>query len=192
MSVEMRAALRELGRPHVAAWLEARSVKSLNHGDAADLMERVGAAIEAEQVSRAPVAAPVNDALTFRNTKEAMLYAQRNNVPAVIPAPAPPAPSSDARALVTEWVKDWKFASPHMTESITGHEHETDDLAQRITTHARQHYVEGLRDALHVLTDEAVDADSSKHEEDYAYNRALEDAADTIKRILLEKTNVAE
>lgn len=46
--------LRELGRLHVNAWLEVRNVKSLNHDDTADLMERLGAAIEAERtVSRA-------------------------------------------------------------------------------------------------------------------------------------------
>lgn len=46
---QRNAVLREIGRPHVAAWLEVRQVKTLKHGDAADLMERVGAAIEAER-----------------------------------------------------------------------------------------------------------------------------------------------
>lgn len=45
--------VREIGRSVVTAWLEHRSVATLKHGDAVDLMERVGAAIEAERVSLA-------------------------------------------------------------------------------------------------------------------------------------------
>jgi len=52
MSSTIDGELRELGRPVVSAWLEHRDVKTLRHGDAVDLMVRVGAAIEAERVSR--------------------------------------------------------------------------------------------------------------------------------------------
>jgi hypothetical protein len=85
----------------------------------------------------------------------------------------PPAPSSDARELVEQWATD------HDNDFIISEAH-VDILAEAITTHANQRYREGLEDAATAVANEAVDADSSKHESGYAYNRALEHAAEAI------------
>jgi hypothetical protein len=88
----------------------------------------------------------------------------------------PPAPSSDARELVEQWKDEWKL-EPEMEHWYHRVE---ESLIARITTHANQRYREGLEDAATAVANEAVDADSSKHESDYAYNRALEHAAEAI------------
>lgn len=67
----------------------------------ADLVtdERLAALVDAKVL---PSAAPVEQP-TFKNTKEAMLYAQRNNIPTVVPVGDP---STSARAAAEE-IREW-------------------------------------------------------------------------------------
>lgn len=105
--------------------------------------------------------------------------------------PAPVAPSSEARALVEQWATD------HDDDFIVGDAH-IDLLAEAITAHAHQRYVEGLRDAVQAAERafKAAHTYASENADDYhrfddGQRYAINNIVTAI-RVLLEQTNVAE
>lgn len=85
---------------------------------------------------------------------------------------------NDSRCPVGATIEGW----PHSFDAPDCIYHPT------TITHANQRYREGLYAAIEIIANEKVDADSSKDESDYAYNRALEDSIDSIRAALLQKS----
>ena len=169
------------------------------------------ASILYELNSRAPVAAPVNgnsgnawrewfERLGDKATAEVvnatanLLINERLialSKAGMLPDAAPSAPSSDARALVMQWreANEWPglvWSAQNLSDELRWLA-AWRDLEQRITTHAQQCYVEGLREA---YENAAVIAENCT-QDDAARDEPFR-IAQTIRHVAREKTNVAE